>query len=238
MSEPACALSGVGVAAGGWRLLDGINLSVPQGEFAAIVGHNGAGKTTLLRLINATLLPSDGVVTVLGVDTGSAEPAGRSALRRLVATVPQLTQSADAAPICVRDVVMMGRAGRAGLFRRFSPRDRAIASAWMERLGILHLRDRLYCELSGGEQRKTHLARALAQEPRLLLLDEPTSNLDPRWQKEIIRIVEGIWRDGPLTVLCVTHETPLPAAVGQVIALDHGRIAPDAPAPSVSGGVQ
>ena len=231
MSDVACAMADVRVVLSRRPVLDGVSVSVQCGEFAVLVGPNGSGKTTFLRLVNATLLPSSGEVRVFGVRTTGLGEGQRAALRRDVATVPQLVQPPpDAAPIRVNDVVLMGRSGRRGLLRRHSPEDRATAAAWMERLGILDLRDRLYSELSGGEQRKVHLARALAQEPRMLLLDEPTSHLDPLWQQEAVGVVEGVWRRGGLTVVLVTHDiSRLPSAVGRVVQLARGRVASDGP---------
>jgi len=224
-SEPVVVMEAVGVVRGHHAILADINLAVGAGELMGIVGPNGAGKTTLLRLINATIQPTSGVVRVFGMTTGGFWGHNCVAIRRQVATVPQLLEPCGAAPLRLREVVEMGRYGRVGMLRRLSPADREIAWHWMERLGIAHLAECLYQELSGGEQRKAHLARALAQEPQILLLDEPTSNLDLRWQEELTLIIGEIWKEQSVTILCVTHEPHLlPPGTGRILLLAEGRL--------------
>ena len=225
MNETAVVLEEVGVERGRVRILERISARVSTGELVGIVGPNGAGKTTLLRLLNGLIRASSGRVNVLGSTIETMRGGSLARLRRHIGYVPQLTDAAGSVPIRAREVVEIGRSGVRGLMRRLSQADRGIAMEWMERLGIAHLSERLYEELSGGEQRKAHLARALAQGPEILLLDEPTSNLDPRWQEELSTIIEGIWRELGLTVFFVTHEIHLlPPSTSRVMLLSAGRM--------------
>jgi len=234
VSESAVVLEDVGVVRGRVRILQHVSARIPVGELVGIVGPNGAGKTTLLRLLNRLIRASSGSVHVLGSPVDALRGAALARLRRRIGYVPQLADTTGSIPIRVREVVEMGRSGAPGLLRRLSEEDHALAGEWIDRLGIRHLADRLYEDLSGGEQRKVHLARALAQGPEILLLDEPTSNLDPRWQAEIYSIVERIWNDLGLTVFFVTHEVHLlPPSTRRVMLLSAGRLHGDGPPEAV-----
>ena len=225
MSDAAVILQDVGVQRGRVRILQRINARISARELVGIVGPNGAGKTTLMRLLNGLIRPSSGSVSVLGTPIETIRGGVLARLRRRIGHVPQLSDAAGSVPIRVREVIAMGRSGRRGLIRRLSPADHAITRRWMQRLGIAHLAERLYRDLSGGEQRKTHLARALSQEPEILLLDEPTSNLDARWQEELSTIIEDIWQELRLTVFFVTHEMRLlPPSATRVMLLSGGRL--------------
>jgi len=228
MSESAVCLERVGVALGGTHVLSDVSAAVPAGELVGIIGPNGAGKTTLLHLLNGLRRPTAGRVQVLGQTVNGLRGAALARLRQRIGYVPQVTATPGTAPIRAREVVEIGRAGKRGLGRRLTAGDHRTAGQCMERLGIAPLAERLYRDLSGGEQRKVHLARALAQEPDLLLLDEPTSNLDPRWQEELTRTVERLWSASGLTVCVVTHETHLlPVSTRRVWLLARGRFVAD-----------
>jgi iron complex transport system ATP-binding protein len=152
-----------------------ITLRVAPGEVAALLGANGAGKSTLLRVAAGLIAPTVGRASVGGKDV---RHVSRRALARIVAFVPQ----SEAVPVgfSVRDVVAMGRAPHQGGWMRESPRDRAAVDTAIERFALAHLTGRSLETLSGGEQRRVAMARALAQEPRVLLLDEPAAFLDIR----------------------------------------------------------
>jgi len=225
MSDTVAILSDVSVCVGRTRILDNISVSAARGEMVGIVGPNGAGKTTFLRLLNGLQRPSHGAVEVLGERVDRLRGGALAAFRRRVGYVPQVAGEGGLVPMSTRDVVAIGRAGVAGLFARFSERDREKIEMWMREMGLCRIKDRPYQALSGGERRKVHLARALAQEPEILLLDEPTSHLDPRWQAEISETIEDVWRRLGLTVFFVTHEIHLlPRAVSRVLILSEGRL--------------
>ena len=216
-------------------VLRGLDLEAARGDFLGVIGPNGAGKTTLLEAM-AGSHPYTGSLRVLEQEVGGLSAAGRSRLRTRIGFVPQMSAETPVVPLCVREVVAIGRTGRAGPFHALSARDREICHHWMEQLGLLELAGRSYLRLSGGERSKVHLARALAQEPELLLLDEPAGHLDLRWQEEMTELVRRLWRSTGLTVVMVTHELRhLPAGCDHLVLLGQGRLLGSGRAESVLG---
>ena len=197
-------------------IIEGITFDLAPQEVLAIVGPNGAGKSSLLRCLYRVNRPWRGSIQVHGEDVWRMPP--REAARR-IAAVPQ-DVPADF-PFRVRDVVMMGRNARRRARAAWSPEDRAKVGAAMERLDLHHLEDRLFTTLSGGEKQRVLIARALAQEPNLIILDEPTNHVDIRHQLEILRLL----RDLGLSVVTTLHDLNLAAAFAdRVLLLDNGRL--------------
>jgi len=206
-------------------ILEGVSLSIRRGELAGILGPNGAGKTTLLSLVNGLIRPSTGEVEVMGKPLRNALPGEFTALRLKIGYVPQLLERRGGLLLSAREVVAIGRTGVAGLMRRLSNEDHAKVRQWLDRLGLNRLADRPYARLSGGEQRKVHLARALAQEPEILLLDEPGSGLDILWQQELSSIISSLWKEMGITVLFVSHDlTQLPRECTRLVLMANGRV--------------
>lgn len=223
-ADAAVFLRDVVVAPGGRAILDVPCLTVPVGEFLAVVGPNGAGKSTLLGLVNGFVRP--GLVTPGFVQLGVARPGSGTAVvlgqdmrapgawrvRRRVALVAQMAAVDPRLPISVLETVMTGGYGRLGLLRRPGAALRGQALANMERTGIAHLAQRPFGQCSGGERQRAAIARALTQQPDILLLDEPTSALDWHAQREIMALVTSIHRERatgagpPLTTILVTHD--------------------------------
>jgi iron complex transport system ATP-binding protein len=196
----AIDVDGVSVSLGGVTVLDAVSTTVEDAQFVGLVGPNGAGKTTLLRTINGALDPDEGAVHVAGADVSDI---GSRATSRLVATVPQSTAVAFEFP--VRHVVEMGRTPHIGRFGTRTAADREAVDAAMERAAVTDLADRPVTEVSGGERQRVFLARALAQDTPVLLLDEPTSDLDPRNTGLIEEaIAEACARD--IGVVVATHD--------------------------------
>jgi iron complex transport system ATP-binding protein len=184
-------------------IIKGINLSVRRGEFLGIIGPNGAGKTTLLRLIAGLIKPSQGSIHLDG------RPLGRMTRRevaREIAMVPQ--KPATEFAFSVQDVVNMGRYPHRGRFEMQSKQDLAIVQDAMRLTETSQLADRPITEISGGEQQRVILARALAQDPKILLLDEPTSNLDPLYQLQVLKVVRGRVEKG-IAVVSPMHDLEL-----------------------------
>lgn len=181
--------------------LENVSFRVETGERIAVVGPNGAGKSTLFRLIVGTLKASQGEVNIFGHG-----PDGHIC----IAYVPQRSQIDWSFPVTVEDVVMMGRVGRIGFFRWPRRQDWAIARRSLERVNAGHLAKKQIGELSGGQQQRVFIARALAQEAELLLLDEPLTGLDVPSQETIFTILDGLRPDG-VTVLLATHDLSLAA---------------------------
>ena len=174
-----------------------VDLSVPEGKLAAIVGPNGAGKSTLLKAALGLVPLASGYVRVFG------QPYHE--VRRRVAYVPQRESVDWDFPASVEDVVLMGRYGKTGWFRRPRKADREAALEALERVGIAELRDRQISRLSGGQQQRTFLARALAQDADLYLMDEPFAGVDAVTERAIVTLL-GELRDRGRTVVCVQHD--------------------------------
>lgn len=228
MTLPAIDIRDLSVHAGHKTLLSIETLSVARGEFIGVLGPNGAGKTTLLRTCLGNHRHAQGHIELLGEQFASVGWLRLARLRRRIGYVPQLLPVRSEMPLTVREVVAIGRTGAAGLFRRLSRRDWQIIDTWLERLGLAVLAGQGYGEISGGEQRKTLIARAMVQEPEMLLLDEPTANLDLGWRERIVETVETLYRTLGLTVLLVCHELEvLPPSCHRVAVLRDGRLVAD-----------
>ena len=223
MGEQMLELQDVRAGYGEQEVLRGVSFSAGQGEFAALIGSNGAGKSTLLRCICGLLPLKEGSIRICGRDTGRISAKERA---RLVAVVPQSYVVEYA--FTVEDVVSMGRYPYHSFGRRETPEDvRAVRQA-MEVTNTLEFRSRLYNELSGGEKQRVILARALAQQPEILLLDEPTSALDLHHQTEVMELITRLNREQGLTVLVVLHDVNMASRYcGRMILLREGRVAAD-----------
>lgn len=192
----------VHVRLGNIVVLKGVYVEAKPYEFISIIGANGAGKTTLLKVINGILRPFKGRVHVLGEDLRKCK--NLSNLRKEIAVVPQKTNSSSF-PIRVEEAVIMGRYGKIGLLKNPDSKDYVKAEEAMEVVGIKEFSKKSVHELSGGEQQKVALARALAQEPSILLLDEPTTYLDSDSSLEIMKTIYSIHCERGLTTLLVSH---------------------------------
>lgn len=202
--------------------LRGVSLEVKAGELIGIIGPNGAGKTTLLTLVNGLGHLLQGEVWVLGHNLARGCPA---ALRSKIGYVPQLPVIDPRMPVTAREVVMMGRYGRLGFFRRPGPGDWQVVDRMLELVGMTALAGRPIGHLSGGEQQRVAIARALAQEPSILLLDEPTASLDRRAQQQILQLVQRIHQERKLTTLMVTHSlVGLTGLCDRLVFMKKGRI--------------
>lgn len=197
MNEPIVVCEKLCVERDGAPVLNGLTLSVHKGDFLAVLGPNGGGKTTLLKVMLGLIKPSSGSVTVFGGQPG--ETTGR------IGYVPQSLQFDRAFPISVREVVLMGRLSKSRLFRRYGREDRAKASEALEITGLTALADRRIGTLSGGELQRALIARALAGEPELLLLDEPTASVDPEMKTTIYDLLDKL--KASHTIVLVTHDT-------------------------------
>jgi len=191
---------------GNTPVLRGINIEAAPCELVAIVGPNGAGKTTLLRVANGTIRPEHGSVVLFGDDL--IERRDNNAVRKKIAVVPQKSVFRQF-PLRVEEAVLMGRYGKIGIMKRPGDEDRSAAADAMRLTGILPFAKKLVCELSGGERQKVSLARALAQEPEILLLDEPTTHLDGNSSKDIMEKIHELHHERQFTTLMVSHEPEL-----------------------------
>lgn len=176
--------------------LDNVSFSLPLGERIAVVGPNGAGKSTLFKAMTGLLTPTRGTIRIAG------HPLRRSTD---IAHVPQRSVVDWTFPVSVADVVMMGRTGKLGLLRWPGARDRAVVQNCLAMVHMTNLANRQIGELSGGQQQRVFIARALAQEATLMLMDEPLTGLDVTSQEEILTIIAEL-KDQGVTVLVSTHD--------------------------------
>jgi len=201
-------------------VLRDVSFEINRGDLVVVLGPNGAGKTTLLRAIAKIVSPKTGIVLLDGCDIARI-PVRQ--LMKILSVVPQSEGSVFS--FTVQDIVAMGRTPHLSPLAPLSQRDRQIVREAMEATDVWELRDRLFTELSGGEQRRVLIAKALAQEPQLLLLDEPTANLDLHYQLEVVELVQRLNRERGITVLAVLHDLNLAAMLGERFILMHrGRI--------------
>lgn len=219
-----CILDVVGLSVryGGRTALEGVTFALPCGTQLAVVGPNGAGKSTLLKAVAGLLEPSAGRLTVHGHEPGVGV---------CVAYVQQRSAIDWNFPVTVADVVMMGRAGNIGLFRRPGARDRQVVADALASVGLQRLADQPIGSLSGGQQQRMFIARALAQEAELVLMDEPMAGLDPRSRDDILAVLDHL-REEDVGVAVATHDLELAAgAFDRVLLLNRRMVgfgAPDA----------
>lgn len=190
------ALDSVSFAYDGVPILDHVDLSIEEGEFLGIVGPSGGGKSTLLKLVLGLLEPTHGKVSVLG------GPPARA--RTVIGYVPQFAGFRRDFPISVEEAVLMGRIGMAPSLGGYGRRDRDVALRAMEQTEMAQFRRRALTELSGGELQRVLIARALACEPKLLLLDEPTASLDLRIEGDIFGLLKQL--NTHATIVVVSHD--------------------------------
>jgi len=203
--------------------LHDVSFEIGGGQRVAVIGPNGAGKSTLFKVIAGTLRPSQGTIHIFG--HGAEEHI-------CVAYVPQRNQIDWSFPVTVEDVVMMGRVGQIGLFRHPRRRDWEIVRHSLERVNGRHLADKQIGELSGGQQQRVFIARALAQQAELLLLDEPFTGLDIPSHEAIFNILDMLDREG-VTVMVATHDLNLAAEQFEQVMLLNKEVVAFGPPPTV-----
>lgn len=197
MSEPILKADNVSFSYGRTPALIDVSLNIEEHDFVWMVGPNGGGKTTLLKLFLGLLKPDMGKVTVLGRRPGQT--------RHLIGYMPQHAQLDPQFPVDVMSMVLMGRTGNTHPIGRYSSADREAARAALAEVGLESLAGRPFSAMSGGQQRRLLIARALAADPKILLLDEPTANLDLHVEDELFELLRTL--STRLTILMVSHDT-------------------------------
>ena len=220
-AAPAVVVNGVSASYGRRVALDDVSLTVRKGSLLAVIGPNGAGKSTLLKLIAGLIHPTSGSLSVLGGPPGSAAKS--------VAYLPQAEAVDWEFPVTVGEVVMMGRYARLGFGRQPGPTDRERVAAALETVGMAEAVQRQIGALSGGQRRRVFLARAIAAEPELYLLDEPVTGVDARTQEELMDVLEAEARAGK-TVIATTHDLICAAQRFHEAAFLNGRLVAQGPA--------
>ena len=214
---------------GGGPVLDGVDLTIATGEFVAIAGPNGGGKTTLVRIALGLERPTHGEALLYG------EPATRFSQRSRLGYLAQRSQLGVDAPATVREVVAAGRLAGGNLFGRLRPHDRALVADAIERVGLTQRADEPLRTLSGGQQQRAFIAKALAAEPSLLVLDEPTTGVDTESQEALAGLLDRLHRELAVTILYVSHEFGAVERFVERVVLVRGGIVFDGPPSHLPG---
>ena len=208
---PVLAVTGLSAGYGGHLALQGVTFTVDRGDVVGIIGPNGAGKSTLMKTILGQVKPMEGSVSILG------QPALTA--RKQVGYVPQHEQVDWDFPATVADVTLMGRYAGRGLFRRPTKEDKAQAAAALERVEMADRKNSLIGELSGGQRRRALLARALAGNPALLLMDEPMAGLDATSQHQLLDIFSDLQGEGKAIVFSTHDLSCVSSCAGKCLCL-------------------
>jgi zinc transport system ATP-binding protein len=214
---------------GGPPVLSGVDLAVEEGEFVAIAGPNGGGKTTLLRVAIGLERPTFGTALLFG------EPAHRLSRGRRLGYLAQRSRLGTEAPVTVREVVSAGRLAGGRLLGPLRSPDRALVRAAIADVGLADLADRPLAELSGGQQQRAFIAKALAGEPRLLVLDEPTAGVDADAQEALAALLARLHAQRGVTVLYVSHEFGAVEDIVRRLVLVRGGVVFDGPPDELPG---
>jgi zinc transport system ATP-binding protein len=200
-SKKIVEVNNVSFSYGESEILSGISLDVHEGDYLGLVGPNGAGKTTLLKIMLGLLPPAKGQVKLFGTDLKQFKKWSD------IGYVPQKATSFDVNfPATVKEVVLMGRYGKKGLFRHTNHADEVAARKALREVGMQDFEDRLIGDLSGGQQQRVFIARALAGEPKIIFLDEPTSGIDAKTQDEFYALIKKLNQELDLTLVLVSHD--------------------------------
>jgi polar amino acid transport system ATP-binding protein len=229
MQEPVVRVRGLGKSFGTHRVLQGVDLDVAKGSVVTIIGPSGSGKTTLLRCINLLEVYDEGSIKLDGVEVGYRESEGQRRHRRSERELAPIRAEAGMVfqmfylfpHLSAVENVMLGLVK---VRRKPKAEAREIAERWLTRVGLADRLSHLPSQLSGGQQQRVGIARAVAMEPKVLLLDEITSALDPELVGEVLQVVRGLAEDG-MTMVVVTHEMQFAREISErVMFMDEGRV--------------
>ena len=224
----------------GDRALRGIDLAIPDGQVVALIGPSGAGKSTLIRCINRLVEPTGGKAWLGGTELTALRPGALRRARREMGMIFQ--EYALVERLTVMENVLSGRLGYVGFWRsflrRFPQRDVDEAFRLLDRVGLVHMADKRADELSGGQRQRVGICRALIQDPKVLLVDEPTASLDPKTSRQIMRLIRELCEERGLAAIINIHDVALARMfVERVIGLRAGTIAFDGPPEALSADV-
>ena len=213
-APPAILCRNVSFSYGGPPVLENVDLTLPPRDLVCVIGPNGGGKTTLLKLILGLITPQAGEVRVLGGPPEQARPR--------IGYMPQYVHLDDQFPVSALDVVLMGRLGKSPRIGPYRRTDRITARRCLAEVGVLQVAHQPFAALSGGQRRRVLIARALACEPEILLLDEPTAGLDPAAQEDLHATLRELNRR--LTVIMVSHDIGFVSLYFETVVCVHGRV--------------
>jgi len=225
MKAASLKLSQVQVTAGRRKILDVEKLKIRAGEFVAITGTNGAGKSTLMKVCCGLIKPDRGSVEFNDINIYKVTGWKQSNLRKRIGYIPQAAEYNAELPFTVGEVVAMGPTVAKSLLRRLDSNDRKTIDYWIEQVGLSDRKKQTFRSLSGGQQQKVLVARAMATKPGVLMFDEPCSNLDFNWKYQITEMIDKLYQANKMTILMVCHEINLlPQSCNRVILLHDGKV--------------
>lgn len=207
--------------------LKGVNLEIPDGQLVGLIGPSGAGKSTLIRCVNRLVEPTTGTIILNGTDVTTLSQGGLRKERRKMAMIFQEYALVDR--LTIMENVMSGRLGYMGFwrsfFRKYPQTDIDEAFRLLERVGLDHMVDKRADELSGGQKQRVGIARALIQDPEVILIDEPTASLDPKTSRQIMRLISELCRERKLSAIVNIHDVALAQMfVDRIVGLQMGEI--------------
>ena len=199
-------------------ILKNINLNINENDCIVICGHNGAGKTSLFKIINGLIKPTSGIIKLFNNKVNNK-------IKKQIGYIPQINDFKTNVPISVRQTIEIGFSAKKGIFSKLSEQDNSFVINIAKKLDIFHLLDTPIGKLSGGEMQKVSIARLLAQEAKIILLDEPLSHLDIQSQKNIIKIIDDICYTKKATILLILHNLEQkPKHCNKIITMENGEI--------------
>ena len=200
-------------------ILKNINLDINEGDCIVFSGHNGAGKTTLFKIINGLIKPTTGIIKVFNKEIDNKT-------KKKIGYIPQINNFEKSLPISVKQVIEIGITAKKGIFKKLCEPDMKLTNKIAGKLEISHLLSEPIGKLSGGEMQKVSVARVLAQEADIILLDEPLSHLDIKTQKNILKVIEDIHYNKKRTTLIILHNLEqIPKCCNKIITMENGEIA-------------
>ncbi|MFA5553875.1 MAG: ABC transporter ATP-binding protein [Phycisphaerae bacterium] len=229
MSDSYIELSNITVKRSGRIILNVDNFkAASSGEFINLIGTNGAGKTTLLCVCCGLIKPSTGTVKINGIDLASLGSWQKVDIRKAIGYVPQAAEYNAELPFTVREVAAMGRTSAKPMCAALNREDYEIIDSWLETLELTNQKNQTFRSLSGGERQKVLIARAMAQKPKVLMLDEPGANLDFKWKRRILDCIEKLHQRTAITILLISHDIDfLPHNADRTVLMHDGRILAD-----------
>lgn len=218
--ETIIEVKGISFAYGTNSVLKDVSLEIHRGDYLGIIGPNGGGKTTLVRLILGLLEPDEGMIRLFGNELRKFHDWYK------IGYVSQKATNIDPKfPATAGEIVAMGRFSRAGLLRRTGQEDRKIISQALEQAGLTELKNKLIGDLSGGQQQRVVIARALAQQPEIIFLDEPTSGVDPASQEQFYSLLKKLNREMGITLVMISHDVDVVSEeVGEVACINQSLV--------------
>ncbi len=213
-AQPVIQCRNVSFSYGGPPVLEEVTLAMPPCDLVCVIGPNGGGKTTLLKLLLGLIVPQTGQVRILGMPPEHARPR--------IGYMPQHIHLDIHFPVYAMDVVLMGRLGNTSRFGPYRRSDKVVAQRCLAEVGAAHVANRTFADLSGGQRQRVLIARALACEPELLLLDEPTAGLDPAAQEDLHATLRELNRR--FTVIMVSHDIGFVSLYFKTVICVHGHV--------------